>query len=325
MSNPIMNRLEKEFRSSGVATAPAERFQPGAPAAGPANPAAGPAPTAQPYGRPAGQPYGQPVSQPYAQPAAQPIYDQAAFAQAQQAYHSPAADAVQMGRMTYDDVIVRTGTCLAVLTAGAAASWFLTMSNPESAGIWMFGGLIVGLVLAMVNIFSKTIRPALIVAYSLAEGVMLGALSALTELWIPGVVIQAVLATVAVFGVTLALFTSGKVRNSPKMQKFVLISLLGIIVSRLLIWLFGSLGWLGASSGGYDVTLFGIPLTVIISLFAVVVGAMSLIGDFDQARVGVERGVPAKYAWMVAFGIMVTVVWLYTEILRLLSYFNSNN
>lgn len=252
-----------------------------------------------------------------------PIYDQAAFAKAQQAYYQPSATAQDTGRMTYDDVIVKTALNLAVLTIVGAASWFAVMSAPEFGMILMIAGMVIGLVLAMVNIFSKTIRPPLILAYSAAQGVALGALSSVTEMMLPGVVLQAVLATVVVFSITLALFASGKVRSSPKMTKFLLISLLGIIGSRILIWVLGLVGVPGLSGGGQDVVLFGLPLPVIISLFAVVVGAISLITDFDQARTGVERGVPAIYSWSVAFGIMVTVVWLYVEILNILSRLNS--
>lgn len=302
MSNPVMNRLEKEWASPAGNAA--------------ANPAAG-APTQQPYN----PQYPYQTQQPNQQGA--PIYDQAAFQQAQQAYYAPSATAVQTGRMTWDDVIVKTGINLAVLIAAGAVTWMATMSNPAISPLLLMGGLIVGLVMAMVNIFSKTIRPALILLYSAAEGVALGALSAVTEMSLPGVVIQAVIATAVVFTVTLALFASGKVRNSPKMMKFALISLIGIIVSRLLIALFSGLGWLGMQGGGSEVTLFGIPLPILISLFAVVVGAICLISDFDQARIGVEQGAPAKYAWSCAFGIMVTVVWLYVEILNILSYVNS--
>ncbi len=255
--------------------------------------------------------------------AAGQMYNAEAFAQAQAAYYEPSATAVQTGRMTYDDVIVKTALSLFALVAAGSLSWFITVRDPQVGMTLMMGGLIVGLILAMVNIFSKKIRPALVLAYSAAQGVALGALSSVTEMMLPGVVAQAVIATVAVFGITLLLFTSGKVRNSPKLMKFALISLLGIIGSRLLIWLLSALGVGGLAGGAQQVTLLGIPLTILISLFAVVVGAICLISDFDQARIGVQQGVPAKYAWACAFGIMVTVVWLYVELLNILSYLNS--
>ena len=250
-----------------------------------------------------------------------PVYDQKAFEEARRSYEAPSADAVDMGRMTYDDVIVKTALNLGVLIAAAAATWFVVASNFSLAMPFMMGGLLLGFVLAMVNIFSKTIRPGLILAYSLLEGVALGALSLVTEMWAPGVVLQAVVATFAVFGVTLALFASGKVRNSPKMQKFALISIIGLILSRVLIWV---LGMMGAPIGGIDgPMIMGFPLSVVLSMFAVLIGAICLISDFDQVKVGVAQGAPAKYSWMCAFGMMVTLVWLYVEILNILSRLQS--
>lgn len=252
------------------------------------------------------------------QQAPTPIYDQQAFNQARAAYEAPAATAVQTGRMTYDDVIVKTGLNLAILIAVATVSWFISASNPDLGAGLMIGGLLIGFVLAMVNIFSKTVRPGLILAYSAMQGVALGALSQVMNAIVPGVVVQAVVATFIVFGVTLALFASGKVRNSPKLQKFALISILGIILSRLGIWILGMFG-LNLGGGVNDPLVMGIPLGVLISVFAVFIAAIALIGDFDQVQKGVQQGVPAIYAWSAAFGIMVTVVWLYVEILNILS------
>lgn len=309
MANPVFNRLEKEWSPSASNNAYAH--------AGPAGARAGYPQQTNPdypqgYGAGAGTRQGA-------------MYDPAAFQQAQQAYYGPAATQADMGRMTYDDVIVKTAVSLAVLVGAGAVTWMLTMANPDLGWILMIGGFLVGLVLAMINIFSKTIRPVLVLGYAAAEGVALGALSAVTQMVLPGVVIQAVVATAVVFAVTLALFTSGKVRNSPKLMKFTLISLVGIIASRILIWVMGSFGWLGVETGGYNISILGIPLPIAISIFAVLIGAFCLISDFDQARVGVESGAPAIFAWSCAFAIMVTVVWLYVEILRIVSYLNSNN
>lgn len=292
MSNPVFGRLDREWKGS-TQVAP---------------------PQASPSQR---YPYASTSTE-----EAPPVYDQRAFEQLEESYHAPAADAVDRGQMTYDDVIMKTLICLVALVAGAAASWWITAASPALAGVLLTGGLIVGFVLAMVNIFSRTIRPALILTYTVAEGIALGALSAVTEAAIPGVVLQAVIATVVVFAVTLALFASGKVRNSPKMMKFALIALIGILVSRVLMAILGGLGVGGATAtGGY--TVMGMPLALVISIAAVVIGAICLISDFDAAKVGVESGAPARYAWSCAFGMMVTVVWLYVEILNILSRLQS--
>lgn len=349
MSNPVFSRLEKQW--SQTATVPTDPYMPQAgyqtphpgyqsPSAGYQAPQAGyQAPPSGYAGPQAGYPQAEPGQQPYAYPpadqqqhypphphaqqAAGAAYDQRAFQQAQQAYTQPSATSVDTGRMTYDDVIVKTSLSLALLIAVATGSWILTSMNPALGVIVMMVGLIGGLVTALINIFSKTVRPALILTYAALEGLMLGALSQVTEQMIPGVVLQAVVATFVVFAITLALFTSGRVRNSPKLQRFVLISLLGIIGSRLAIWL---LSLVGVNMSWVDGPLFlGLPLGVFISLFAVVIGALSLIGDFDQVKIGVEQGVPTKYAWMSAFGIMVTLIWLYVEILNLLVRLNQRN
>lgn len=283
MSNPVFNRLENQWTEQASA----------------------------------GQAAQQTIKQ-----SAPPIYDQEAFRQAQAAYDAPAADAVDQGRMTYDDVIVKTGISLVTAIVFAAIAWFVAGTNP-SVGIGLITvGFLGGFVLAMINIFSKTIRPALILAYSALEGLALGALSYVINYQLPGVVLQAVIATFAVFLVTLALFASGKVRNSPKLQKFALISLIGLIVSRLLIWLLGMAGVVTSAGAGGPV-IFGIPLSVAISVFAVFIGAICLISDFDQVKVGVQQGAPAKFAWACAFGIMVTLIWLYIEILNILARMNS--
>ena len=126
----------------------------------------------------------------------------------------------------------------------------------------------------------------------------------------------------AVFGVTLALFASGRVRNSSKLTRFTLIALIGILVYRLLDWVLVLTGLVGTSTS--NMTFMGIPLGVAVGLLAVLVGAACLIQDFDQAKVGVEMGAPAKYAWSCAFGLMVTVVWMYIEILQLLARLRDN-
>lgn len=250
-------------------------------------------------------------------------YDQAAFAQAQASYYAPAADGVDTGRMTYDDVIVKTASCLAFLIVGGAVSWCAGyVSSGLQIGL-MILGVIAGFVLAMVNTFTKTVRPQLILLYSMVEGLALGAVSQVTEAAIPGIVLQAVVATIAVFVVTLILFASGKVRNSSRLVKFTLIGLIGLVVMRGLIWLLSMFGFNTGEIYGYY--LFGIPLAAIIGVAAVFLGALCLIEDFDQAKTGVNLGIPRNCAWLCAFSMMVTVVWMYLELLRLLSVLNSDN
>ncbi len=309
MANPVFNRLETEWQHTTPAGYPT---MPGyTPGGAPASTApAAPAASADPS-----YPYGAPAS---ATEAAAPPATGWSMEEAERAYAEPPADAVDRGRMTYDDVLVKTGLLFGALVLAAAASWWATALNPAAGLGLMMAGLLVGFALAMVNSFSRTIRPALIVSYAVAEGLALGALSAVMESVYPGIVVQALVATVAVFGVTLALFASGKVRNSSKLMRFTLIALIGILVYRLLD---AVLALTGVMSGGLSgITVMGLDLGLVVGVVAVLIGAMCLIGDFDQAKVGVQRGVPAKFAWSCAFGMMVTVVWMYVEILNILSY-----
>lgn len=246
----------------------------------------------------------------------------------EQMYGSPSATTVDTGRLTYDDVIVKTAGLLAVLVASAAATWFL------APGLF-FVGMIVGLVLGLVNSFKRTPSPALIVAYAIAEGVFLGGISYFVEnsfgtqrgveLGLDSIVLQALLATGATFVATLLLFTSGKVRVTPKATRFFFVAMVGYgifsLVNLGLMWFGGMDGW-GLRS---NVEVMGIPLGVVIGIFAVGLAAYSLIMDFDSIKRGVERGAPAQFAWTAAFGLVVTLVWLYLEFLRILAILRGNN
>ncbi|WP_076464087.1 Bax inhibitor-1/YccA family protein [Actinomyces mediterranea] len=312
MSNPVFNKLETEWTQqrtpNGYPTMPG--YQVGT--AGQNSPYAGGSyDPRNPYGA---------ASQ--AATGAQAA-DQAYYQQMEAAYAAPAADAVDRGVMTYDDVIMKTGISLGVLLIGGVVSWTAVAAAPTLGMMLSVVGIIGGFILAMVNSFSKTIRPALILAYAGFEGLALGAISATFEFIYPGIVIQAVLATAAVFGVTLALFASGKIRNSSKLMRFTLIALVGIIIYRLASWILTLTGVLTA--GGFDsITIMGFPLGLVVGVVAVFVGAACLIQDFDQAKTGVARGVPAVYAWACAFGILVTVVWMYLEILRIIAAFRNS-
>lgn len=231
----------------------------------------------------------------------------------EQMYGAPSATTRDTGRLTYDDVIVKTGGLLAVLVATAAATWFL------APGLWIVGAL-VGLVLGLVNAFKKNPSPVLITLYAIAQGVFLGGISAFYESFYDGVVGQAVLATVAVFATSLVLFRSGKVRVTPKFQRMVLIGMVGYLVFSLANF---ALSFFIPSSGFGP--LRGGVIGVVVGLVAVGLAAASLVIDFDAIKRGVEQGAPAKMAWSAAFGLLVTLVWLYLELLRLLAILRGDN
>lgn len=229
----------------------------------------------------------------------------------EQMYGAPTATTAQTGRLTYDDVIIKTGGLLALLVVVAAATWRLA---PE---LW-FIGAIVGLVLGLVNAFKREPSPALITAYVVAEGVFLGGISLLFQNMtfdgqsVQPIVMQAIIATMATFGAALFLFKSGRVRVTPKFTRWLIIAMVGYVAFSLVNFVmsffvasdgFGPLrnGWMG----------------IVVGLIAVGLAAASLIVDFDAIKRGVEAGVPRKFAWSAAFGLIVTLVWLYLELLRL--------
>jgi uncharacterized YccA/Bax inhibitor family protein len=175
----------------------------------------------------------------------------------------------------------------------------------------------------------KTVRPALIFAYAAFEGLFVGGIAAYFEFLWPGIVLQATLATVAVVGVTLALFASGKVRASARATKIFMIAMFGYLAFGLINVVLMMLGVFNESNGGgfgiYSMKVAGIPLGLIIGVLVVIMAAYSLVLDFDQVQQGVRNGAPRVFGWLGAFGIMVTVVWLYLEILRMLAILRGNN
>lgn len=216
------------------------------------------------------------------------------------------------GGLSYDDVLVKTGVSLAVVVGFAVVGWTVPAVALPAA--------LVGLVLGLVNSFKKEPSAPLILAYSAAQGLFIGGISGVLEAYYPGIVVQAALATLAVFVVMLALFASGKVRASAKATKVFLVALAGYFVFsmvNLVLQITGAVTdpW-GLATG---VSVFGIPLGIVIGVFAVLLAAYSFVLDFDYARQGVELGIDRKYAWSIAFGLTVTLVWLYVEFLRLIA------
>lgn len=232
--------------------------------------------------------------------------------QLQELYNQPSAGPVKTGRMTYDDVIVKTIGCLAVLIGGAIVGAMFP--------VLMWVGMIGGLILGLVNAFKKEPSPALILAFAVLEGMFVGGLSGILESIYPGIVFQAVLGTLVVFGVTFALFKSGKVRASPKAMKFFMIAITAYALFSLINFGLVMFGVVDQPFGlRTSVEIFGIPLGVFIGILAIGLAAFSLIIDFTAIEQGVRNGVPQKYSWTAAFGLTVTLVWLYVEILRLLA------
>jgi uncharacterized YccA/Bax inhibitor family protein len=236
--------------------------------------------------------------------------------QLQQQYDVPSATPDEMGRMTYEDTIVKTAISFGVLLIGAVIGWAL-----GSYLIVTIGAALIGFVLALVNTFKKEPSPALVLAYAFFEGVFVGGISMLYTLLYGGSIVpMAVFGTLGVVGVTLALFASGKVRASKRATKIFLVAMVGYAAFSLVNFGLMAFGVTNSMFGLRDgVSLWGIPLGVPLGILVVLLAAYSLVLDFDGIQRGVTHGAPRKYAWTAAFGIMVTVVWLYLEILRLIA------
>jgi uncharacterized YccA/Bax inhibitor family protein len=215
-------------------------------------------------------------------------------------------------RLTMDDVVNKTGLLLGILAIAGAAAWYLDVTF----GVVMVAGL-VGFVLALVNIFKRQVSPGLVLAYAAFEGVFVGGVSKVYETAYSGIAVQAVVGTAMVFGGVLLAYKSGKLRATPKFTKMVtgaFIGLFGLLVVNLLVNLFDGAGdGFGLRSGG--------PVAILFSLAFIAVGSLTFVLDFDQAEKMIAAGVPERESWRISFGLVVGLVWLYLEILRLLSYF----
>jgi len=216
--------------------------------------------------------------------------------------------------MTLQGTVNKTGILLLCVVVAAAWTWGIVHSQaPEAAAPWMFGGLIGGLVLALVTVFKKQWSPITAPLYALCEGLALGGISAFLEMSYPGIAIQAAGLTFAVTAVMLMLYTSGMVRATPKFRVGVIAATGGIFLVYMvdmILRFFGHQVPLLNSAG---------PLGIGISLVIVIVASLNLILDFDFVETGAHAGAPKYMEWYGAFGIIVTLVWMYLEILRLLS------
>jgi uncharacterized YccA/Bax inhibitor family protein len=215
--------------------------------------------------------------------------------------------------MTMDDVVTKTGITFVVTVLAAAATWVL----PGNTGIALaLPAILIALVLGLVISFKQLANPAATLAYAALQGIAVGAISEIyAENFGSNIIMQAVIGTFGVFFGMLVVYKTGAIRVTPKLTRWVVGALFGVLALVLvnLIASFFTPGGLGLRDGG--------PVAIIFSLVVIGVAAFSLLLDFDMADEAIRRGVAPKFAWYIAFGLLVTVVWLYLEILRLLSYF----
>jgi len=244
-------------------------------------------------------------------------------------YTTRAPQAGVSRNMTIDDVVTKTGITLGVLSVVAVISYFLVSSNVGLAMPFVLVGSLGGLALVLIATFGrKQDNPAIVLSYAALEGLFLGAIS-----WVFGNVLvqgisagalitQAVLGTIGVFFGMLVVYKTGAIRVTPKFTRFMVASMGGVLVLMLGNFVLGMFGvgggeGMGLRSGG--------PLAIIFSLVVIGIAAFSFLLDFDSADQLIRAGAPEKAAWGVALGLTVGLVWLYLEILRLLSYFYSSD
>ena len=322
MANPVMNSIVKDWSTQSTTPAGYPEMPGYQPASAQAqNPYAG---ATNPYGAQQGVDYsGQPVygtaqAGTGGSPVSSGYEEQMASYEAMM--NAPAADAVDRGTMTYDDVVVKSLMCFGLLLVGAVAGWMTGIVAMGVAMVLFFASCAVTLGLAIFIQFSKKVRPGAIVTYSLIEGFSLGVISYTFEAYFPGIVISAVLATLVVIGTTLAAFMMGFVRNSSTLTRVAGIGSIAFFFYYLVTFALSVSGIVNMRAVN-SITVFGIPLGVIIGVLAVFIGVLCLVRDFDAVKVGVANNVPEKYSWLCTFAIMTDVIWIYLEILKILSYF----
>lgn len=270
----------------------------------------------QGYGQ---QGYGQPYPQ---QPYPQQGYGQPGYPQ--QGYPQPGypQQATADQPMTIDDVVVRTGMTLGAVAIVGVINYFLFMSNPALGMGLMFVGMIGGLILGLVIAFKQMTSPVAILIYAALQGLLVGGLSALlgsmlsVQLGDPSagtsLVSQAVIGTVAVFGVMLALYKYRIIKVTDGFVKAVSYAVLGAAALMLINFVLSF--FIAGGMGLREPTWLGLGVGIVF----VVLAALTLAIEFRGIEEGVAAGIPSKFAWQFAFGLTVSLVWLYIEILRLL-------
>jgi uncharacterized YccA/Bax inhibitor family protein len=224
--------------------------------------------------------------------------------------------------MTVQGTVNKTFILLALLVAAATWTWSKT-SDPSSAGfiqITFIGSMIVGFILAMITSFKPKWSPITAPLYAACEGLLLGILSAYFEMRYPGIVVQAVGLTFAVTFAMLMGYKAGWLQATPALRKGLMIAMGGIMIFYAIVWIASMFGIHppGFINGGG-------PLGIAFSLVVVGIAAMSLVLDFDLIESYSREGVEKYMEWYGAFALMVTLIWLYMEILRLLSKINRRN
>ncbi|MFJ5531515.1 Bax inhibitor-1/YccA family protein [Streptomyces sp. NPDC093261] len=245
-------------------------------------------------------------------------YAQNPYAQQTQ-YGAPPQAPATTGRMTMDDVVMRSAMTLGTVAVGAILAWTLLPVSSTGYGI-AIGSALIAFVLAMVQSFKRTPSPALILGYAAFEGVFLGVISEMYNTRWAGAPFQAVLGTMAVSGATLLVYKAGWIRVTARYARIgmaIAIAFVLVMAVNLLLVAFGAAPDGGLRSMG--------PLGALVGIVAILLGAFFLTLDFKQIEDGIAYGAPREESWLAAFGLTMTLVWIYVEMLRLVAIFSSND
>ena len=276
-SNPAFNRLEKDAQSGYAGFQGQPRTQAGVPGAS------------------------------YAQQGTQGMSPQ----QLQDMYNAPTAGPTDTGRVTMDDVIMKTMGLFALVLGFGAVGWIASAQSQGLGFILAMGGMIGTLILGLVIAFKKTLSVPLIVGYAVLEGLFVGAISQIFEKQWEGVVPTAALATAATFTGMFLAYKSGLIKVTDKFRRIVTMMIFGYAIFAVVNFIFAMVTDTQFGFGGSSWMGIGI------SLFAVGLASVTLALDFDMIDRAIATGAPQKYSWLLAHGLIVTVVWLYIEFLRL--------
>ncbi len=237
-------------------------------------------------------------------------------------YDAPSATTLQTGRMTLDDVVMKTAAMFAVLLAAAGVAWYLTPSMWYLPWVGMLGGLVLGLVIT----FKQSTNPALHLTYAVLEGLFVGGISLALQSYVnaygdgTNIIAQAIIGTVAAFTAVLVLNRMGVLKATPRFTKMLFVAMgayfLVALASFVFALFFDTNGFGFYNAGG---------LGLLLCVAGVALASFSLVIDFDFIEQSVRAGVPQRYSWLAAFGLVVTLVWLYYEILRLLAILKGND
>ncbi|WP_431950661.1 Bax inhibitor-1/YccA family protein [Actinacidiphila sp. bgisy167] len=228
------------------------------------------------------------------------------------AYQAPTTAPAQTDRMTMDDVVMRTAMTLGTVVLGALVAWFVLPVSEKSYGL-AFGAALVAMVLGLIQSFKRQASPALILGYAVFEGVFLGVLSKIFNFMWPGIPLQAVLGTMAVFVGMLVAYRTRLIRVTANYMRIGMAIAIGFVILMFINLIAAVIG------GGDGLGLRSGALGVVVGIIGIALGAFFLSLDFKQVEDGIRYGAPRQESWLAAFGLTVSLVWIYLEMLRLIA------